>query len=62
MIPEGGFFSSLFKAAKRQSGDVYGKNADGALRFYLIFALAAVAIPVAFVAGFLLVRMTGVFG
>jgi len=47
----GGFFSSLFSSIKEQSGDVYGKNAASTLFFYVIFAFAAVVVPVAVLAG-----------
>lgn len=46
-----GFFSSLFSSLKEQSADVYGKNASSALFFYVIFAFAAVVIPVAALVG-----------
>lgn len=61
MSPSGGFFSSLFSAARRQSGDVYGKKAAAVLFLYVVFALAAVIVPVAVVIGISVFRMTGAF-
>ena len=47
----GGFFPSLFASIKGQSGDVYGAGARSALFFYVLFAIAAVVVPVAVIAG-----------
>ncbi len=47
----GGFFSSLFGSIKEQSSDVYGKNAASTLFFYVVFAIAAVVVPVAALIG-----------
>ncbi|MGI9558569.1 MAG: hypothetical protein ACR2NQ_02725 [Thermodesulfobacteriota bacterium] len=52
-----GFFSSLFGSVKEQSADVYGSNAPGVLFFFVVFALAAVVIPVAALAGIALYKM-----
>lgn len=53
----GGFFSSLFASIKGQSADVYGVRARSALLFYVLFAIAAVAVPVVALAGIAVFRM-----
>ncbi len=61
MSSDGGFFLSLFASLKEQSGDVYGKNASRALFFYVLFAFAAVVVPVAVIAIIAVLRVSGAF-
>ncbi|MCY3972794.1 MAG: hypothetical protein OXF42_02420 [Candidatus Dadabacteria bacterium] len=52
-----GFLSSLFGSVKEQSRDVYGARAESALFFYVLFAIAAVVVPVAALVGIAVFRM-----
>ena len=52
-----GFLSSLFGSVKAQSRDVYGARAESALFFYVLFAIAAVVVPVAALVGIAVFRM-----